>query len=52
MPVRPTNFPRRVYTRLKAHGHCPMKAVEIILDAKRKDQHALKWIKLLRSLAP
>ena len=39
------------YSLLVAMGHSPAKAAEIILDAKRGDEHALKWIRLAR-LAP
>ena len=39
-------FPR-LYALLKRHGHNPAKAVEILLDASRRDRHALQWIKTL-----
>lgn len=39
---------RRVYYMLKNHGHDAAKVLEIIFDAKRKDKHALRWIKTLR----
>jgi len=32
------------YEALKAYGHSPAKAAEIILDAERGDKHALAWI--------
>jgi len=34
----------RAYEALKAAGHSPMKAAEILLDAKRGDKHALQWL--------
>jgi hypothetical protein len=40
----PKSYPR-IYYMLKLHGHSPMKATEIIYDAKRKDIRALHWIK-------
>lgn len=39
----------RIYAMLKRLGHGPAKAIEIILDAKRKDRFALNWIRLARS---
>lgn len=36
-----------IYSLLKKQGHDPAKAAEILLDAKRGDKHALKWIGLL-----
>jgi hypothetical protein len=35
----------RIYRTLRAAGHDPAKATEILLDAKRKDNHARAWIK-------
>lgn len=34
-----------IYLMLKEHGHSPMKAFEILLDAARGDDHARNWIK-------
>jgi hypothetical protein len=34
----------RIYRLLKRQGHSPSKAVEILLDAKRGQEHALNWI--------
>ena len=47
--ARPTNTPgitppKSDYDVLKAAGHSPMKALEIIVAAKREDPHALNWI--------
>ena len=39
----------RIYAMLKAYGHDPAKAAEIILDAQRHDAHALAWIRIIRS---
>ena len=36
------------YELLKAAGHSPAKAAEIILDAKRDDIHAVRWIAKVR----
>lgn len=37
----------RVYRLLKNAGHSPIKALEIIFDARRNDKDALTWIKVL-----
>ena len=37
-----------VYRLLKDAGHDPAKAVELLLDAKRGDEWALIWIRVLR----
>ena len=37
-----------VYRLLKDAGHYPAKAVELLLDAKRGDEWALIWIRVLR----
>lgn len=36
-------FPR-IYAMLKAAGHDPAKAAEILLDARWNDPHARMWI--------
>lgn len=36
---------KRIYEALKAHGHSPSKAVEILVDARRKNRFALSWIR-------
>lgn len=36
------------YELLKLAGHSPGKAAEIVLDAKRHDAHATRWVKILR----
>jgi hypothetical protein len=33
-----------MYAALKAFGHSPAKAAEIVLDARRGDVYALRWI--------
>ena len=38
------------YEALKKAGHSPLKAAEIVLDAKRGDQHAIAWISAARTL--
>ena len=37
-----------VYRLLKDAGHDPAKAAELLLDAKRGDEWALIWIRVLR----
>ena len=37
----------RIYKLLKLAGHSPAKAIEILIEAKRGDLHALKWIKMI-----
>ena len=37
------------YETLKRYGHSPIKAAEIVLDAKRGNAHALAWIALMKS---
>lgn len=36
------------YEALKAYGHSPAKAAEIVLDAKRGDFFSRGWIKVVR----
>ena len=38
------------YEALKAHGHTPAKAAEIILDAKRGDEFCRKWIACIQQI--
>lgn len=42
---------RRIYAMLKAFGHDPAKAAEIIHDAQRHDAHALKWVRAVRRVS-
>jgi hypothetical protein len=35
----------RIYRMLRAAGHDPAKAAEILVDAQSKDDHARAWIK-------
>lgn len=44
-------FTSRIYLMLKAAGHTPAKAIEIILDAKRGDRLAIDRIKGIRRLS-
>lgn len=37
----------RVYALLKRAGHSPFKAAEIILDASRRSEHALIWVRII-----
>ena len=37
-----------IYGLLRARGHSPAKAAEILIDIKRKDTHARQWLKALR----
>jgi hypothetical protein len=39
----------RIYARLRDFGHTPTKALEILIDARRGDRHALQWIRLVRN---
>lgn len=39
------------YELLKAAGHSPAKAAEIVLDAGRGDPHSQQWIELIRAPA-
>ena len=39
----------RVYRALKNAGHDAAKAIEIILSAKRRDAHALRWVRMIRT---
>ena len=36
----------RTYTALKYAGHTPTKALEIIMDARRKNRLALSWCRI------
>ena len=38
-----------IYRLLRARGHSPAKAAEILIDVKRKDAHARQWTKVLRA---
>jgi hypothetical protein len=38
----------RLYAKLKAIGHNPAKAIEILIDARRKNKHALQWCRMAR----
>lgn len=40
----------RVHKALTKAGHSPIKAAEIIRDARRKTNGALRWIRLIRRL--
>jgi hypothetical protein len=46
----------RIHLLLRAAGHDPAKAAEILRDARRKDAHARVWIKTIaasrRSVLP
>ena len=44
----PHSPPKSDYEVLKAAGHSPLKALQIVQDAKRDDAHALNWIKIAR----
>jgi hypothetical protein len=39
---------KRIYKMLKQHRHSPVKALEIIVSAKRGDKWALQWIRSVR----
>lgn len=36
----------RVYGLLKATGHSPEKALEILIDARRGKRYALDWVRV------
>lgn len=36
----------RVYALLKWLGHSPLKALEIVIAARRGDEHALAWVRV------
>lgn len=38
----------RIYAMLKRAGHSPAKAYTIILDAHRKDEYSLHWVRILQ----
>lgn len=40
----------RIYKLLKRTGFSPAKAVEMLLDARRGDKHALDFIRVCRRL--
>lgn len=40
----------RVYSALKRQGHDAAKAIEIILEARRGNRHALMWIRAIARL--
>jgi hypothetical protein len=42
----------QTYEMLKAVGHSPAKAAEIVLDASRGVAHALRWIRAARTMLP
>ena len=42
---------QQVYAQLKAAGHSPAKAMEIMLDAKRGCTYATRWIEAACKLA-
>lgn len=39
------------YEHLKAYGHSPTKAAEIVLDAKRGDFFSRQWIAMIRAIS-
>ena len=41
---------KRIYEMLKGNGHSPIKAAEIIIDAKRGDAWSLYWIRIVRKV--
>ena len=40
---------KRIFKMLMLNGHSREKAVEIIINAKRNDSFAIKWIHLLKN---
>ena len=42
----------RVYHMLVIYGHSPEKAGQIIVDARRRNKHALDWIRCVHGLVP
>lgn len=48
--IRATRFyGNEDYQLLVREGHSAQMAAQIVLDAKRKDSYAQRWIKILRS---
>lgn len=39
----------RVYRMLRRTGHSPQTALRVVVDARRGEQFALRWIRLCRS---
>lgn len=39
---------RRIFRMLVAAGHSGEKALEIIIEARRKSRHAVQWIRIVR----
>ena len=42
----------RVYHMLVCHGHSPLYAQKILIDAHRKDAWSIRWIRRARSAVP
>jgi len=40
----------RVYRMLVTYGHTPQKALEIVVEARRHNQQALDWIRMVHKL--
>lgn len=47
MVTNPTQRAEAWLAKLKHAGHSAFKAREIVLDAARGDQHALRWLSVL-----
>lgn len=43
---------RRVYEMLKRAGHSPAKAIEILVDARRGNRHAVDWVRAIFRIRP
>jgi hypothetical protein len=42
----------RVFHMLVSHGHSPIHAGDIIVEAMRKDRFALNWIRRVHAMVP
>lgn len=42
---------RCTYEALKAAGHGPVKALEIVIDAMRGNRYALQWIRIVKRVS-
>lgn len=38
---------KRIYRMLVNNGHSPVGALDVLVDARRGKDHAIRWIKLL-----
>jgi len=41
---------RRVYAMLRLAGHSPESALRVVVDARRGEEFALSWIRMIRRI--